>query len=212
MGKCLQRWHPFVILVVAGGLVLPAQAQAGRWVDEGMRGEEEEWTSQIYPSTLPPIHPSTENWLAQTPLVQITTVRLEATEAGLQIMLETADGELAAPITTVSGNALIAEIPNAMLALPAGDEFQQFEPADGIALVQVTGLPNNRVQVVITGAEAAPIAEVRTAATGLTLIIAPGIAQADVTDEPLRVVVTGEEGSRYVEPTVTTGTRTDTPL
>lgn len=30
--------------------------------------------------------------------------------------------------------------------------------------------------------------------------------------ESLRIVVTGEEGSRYVEPNATTGTRTDTPL
>ncbi|MBE7385514.1 MAG: TonB-dependent receptor [Leptolyngbya sp. SIO1E4] len=186
-----------------------------------MRGEEEKWMSQGYPSivrlsahaeTHPPIHPSTESWLAQTSLVQITAVRLEETEAGLQVVLETADGELALPTTTVSGNALIAEIPNAMLALPEGDEFQQFEPADGIALVQVTELPNDRVQVVITGAEAAPTAEVSTAATGLTLSLTPGIAQADAADEPLRVVVTGEEGSRYFEPTTTTGTRTDTPL
>ena len=73
-----------------------------------------------------PIPPSPQpattvtDWMAQieASLVQITGVRLEETEAGLQIILETADGELAAPTTTVSGNALIAEIPNAVLALP----------------------------------------------------------------------------------------------
>ncbi|MEM1256424.1 MAG: TonB-dependent siderophore receptor [Cyanobacteria bacterium P01_H01_bin.21] len=37
--------------------------------------------------------------------------------------------------------------------------------------------------------------------------------EADETQgESLRIVVTGEEGSRYVEPAATTGTRTDTPL
>ena len=167
-----------------------------------------------------PIPPSPQpattvtDWMAQieASLVQITGVRLEETEAGLQIILETTDGELAAPTTTVSGNALIAEIPNAVLALPQGDEFQQFEPTEGIALVQVTELPNDWVQVVITGADAAPTAEISTAAAGLTLNLTPGIAQAGESDEPLRIVVTGEEGSRYVEPTSTTGTRTDTPL
>ncbi|MEM0980068.1 MAG: TonB-dependent siderophore receptor [Cyanobacteria bacterium P01_H01_bin.58] len=149
----------------------------------------------------------------ETSQVQITGVRLEDTDTGLQIVLETANGELAAPTITVTGNALIAAIPNAVLALPEGEEFQQFEPAKGVALVQVTGLSGDRVQVVITGVEAAPTAEVSTAATGLTLSIAPGIAQADIADdEALRVVVEGEEGSRYFEPTATTGTRTDTPL
>ncbi|MEM0981118.1 MAG: TonB-dependent siderophore receptor, partial [Cyanobacteria bacterium P01_H01_bin.58] len=92
------------------------------------------------------------------------------------------------------------------------DEFQQFEPAEGIALVQITGLPNDRVQVVITGTDAAPTADVSTIAAGLTLNIARGVAQEDVEDEALRVVVTGEEGSRYFEPNTATATRTDTPL
>ncbi|NER79550.1 MAG: TonB-dependent siderophore receptor [Leptolyngbya sp. SIO1D8] len=153
-------------------------------------------------------------WVAQIEAsqVRITNIRLEETEAGLQVVLETAEGELAEPTTTVSGDALIAEISNAVLALSEGDEFQQFEPADGIALVQVTELSDDRVQVVITGTEAAPTAEFSTTAAGLTLGITPGISQAGTADAPLRVVVTGEEGSRYVEPNTSTATRTDIPL
>ena len=213
MKKSLPSWNPFVILAaVAGGLAVPAQAQESGWVDEWMRREEEEWASQSYPSTHPPIHPSTDNWFAQIPLVQITNVRLEDTETGLQVLLETASGELAEPTTTVSGNALIAEIPNAVLALPEDDEFQQFEPTEDIALVQVIALPDERVQVVITGTDAAPTAEVSIAATGLTLSLTTGMAQAGAADEALRLVVTGEEGSRYVEPNTATATRTDTSL
>ncbi|MEM1279053.1 MAG: TonB-dependent siderophore receptor [Cyanobacteria bacterium P01_H01_bin.152] len=222
MRKRLQRWNPLVILAVAGSWAVSAQAQEGGWIDEEMNREEEEWTSQSYLSTVQlsvhgkaylPIPPSTENWFAQTPLIQITEIRLETSERGLQVVLETAEGELAAPTTTVSGNALIAEIPNAVLALPEGNEFQQFEPADGIALVQVTELPGEQVQVVITGTETAPTAEFSPTAFGLTLGITPGMAQADrADDEVLRVVVTGEEGSRYVEPNTSTATRTDTPL
>ncbi|MCG8362959.1 MAG: TonB-dependent siderophore receptor, partial [Pseudanabaenales cyanobacterium] len=153
-------------------------------------------------------------WLAQIEAasVQITGVRLEQTEAGLQVVLETAEGELAPTTPTVSGNALIAEISNAVLALPERDEFQQFDPAEGIALVQVTEQLGDRVQVVVTGTDAAPTAEVNTTSTGLMLSIVPGIAQVGESDEPLRIVVTGEEGSLYVEPTAATGARTDTPL
>ncbi|MEM9807038.1 MAG: TonB-dependent siderophore receptor [Cyanobacteria bacterium P01_D01_bin.56] len=165
---------------------------------------------------LTPDQPATTvvDWIAQIEAaqVQITGVRLDPTEAGLQVVLETAGGELTTPTTTVSGNALIAEIPNAVLALPEGEDFQQFEPADDIALVQVTQLPNDRVQVAITGVEAAPTAEVSLGATGLTLSAVPAIAQAGETDDVLRVVVTGDEDEGYNPSNSSTATGTDTPL
>ena len=165
-------------------------------------------------SPSPQLATTVTEWLAQieASLVQIIGVRLEETAAGLQIILETAEGELTAPTTTVSGNALIAEIPNAVLALPEGGEFQQFEPAGGIALVQITELPDDRVQVVITGTDAAPVVELDTAATAVTLSVVPGVAQTGEGDEAIQIVVTGEEGSRYFEPNSSTATRTDTPL
>ena len=172
--------------------------------------------AEAHPSIYPTTQPATAvtEWLTQIEAsrVQITNVRVEDTETGLKVLLDTAEGELAAPTTTVSGNALIADIPNAVLALSDADEFQQFDPAEGIALVQVTELPSDRVQVVITGTDAAPTAEVSTTAVGLTLSLTPGVAQVDAPDESLRVVVTGEEGSRYFEPNTATATRTDTPL
>ncbi|MEM9808869.1 MAG: hypothetical protein AAF959_26750, partial [Cyanobacteria bacterium P01_D01_bin.56] len=54
---------------------------------------------------------STTELLAQSDLAQITNVQLIETETGLQVILETADSELATPTTNVSGDALIVEIP-----------------------------------------------------------------------------------------------------
>ncbi|MEM7061895.1 MAG: TonB-dependent receptor [Cyanobacteria bacterium P01_B01_bin.77] len=150
--------------------------------------------------------------LAQAAPTEITGVQLERGEAGLQILLDTAGGELSSPTSSVSGNALIIEVANAILAIPEGDEFIEFEPTDDIAVVQVTSLTGNRVQIAITGSEAPPEVAIDSAATGLILGVTPGIVQADTTDDPLRLVVTGEEGSEYFEPNATTGTRTDTPL
>ena len=147
--------------------------------------------------------------LAQTPLVQITDVRLEETDAGLQVVLETPDGELSTPTTTVSGDALIIEIPNAALI---GEDFEQFEPAEGIAVVQVSSRLDDQVEVVITGEDAPPTADIRTDEVGLTLSVVPGIAQVGETDEPLRIVVTGEENEGYNPSRASTATRTDTPL
>ncbi|MEM7061879.1 MAG: TonB-dependent receptor [Cyanobacteria bacterium P01_B01_bin.77] len=200
MKKSLSRLSLFTCLTVTVGQIVAAEAVLGQQQSEvGAR----------LPNS-PALNIGTD-WVAQreVSLVQITNVRLEDTETGLQVVLETLDGELATPTTTVSGNTLIAEIPNAVLAL---DEFQQFEPTDGIALVQVTELSDNRVQVVITGAEAIPTAAIGTAANELTLSITPGVVQVNESDETLRLVVTGEEGNRYVEPNTATATRTDTPL
>ncbi|PSN10332.1 TonB-dependent siderophore receptor [filamentous cyanobacterium CCT1] len=171
----------------------------------------------MHPSTPLPIHPSTpspattvDEWIAQieASLTQIIEVRVEETEAGLQIVLETAEGELETPATQTMGNALIAEIPNAVLALPDGDSFEQFSPAEGIALVSVTNEPGDRVRVAITGTDAPPVAEVT--ATGLSVTLGEAVAGAD--DDAIQVVVTGEQDEGYNPSSATTATRTDTPL
>jgi len=153
-------------------------------------------------------------WLAQSTAapVQITGVQLNATPQGLELQLETI-GELVQPATSIVGNALIVNINNATLALPDGDEFQSANPVEGIALVTVTSLPNNRVRVAITGLEAPPTAEVRTAPQGLLLSVAPGVDTAGVTEEEaIQVVVTGEQDEGYNPSNSSTATGTDTPL
>ncbi|MEM9503254.1 MAG: AMIN domain-containing protein, partial [Cyanobacteria bacterium P01_E01_bin.43] len=126
-----------------------------------------------------------EEWLAQieASLTQITGVQIEETETGLQIVLETAEGELTTPTTQIVGNALIADIPNAVLALPEGDSFEQFGPAAGIALVQVTNEPGDQVRVAITGTDAPPVGEVT--ATGLAVTLGEAVAGAE--DDAIQV-------------------------
>jgi iron complex outermembrane receptor protein len=203
---------------IANGLaVSPAAAQESERVDEWMSGRVDESLQSTDPPTHPPIHPSTpepattvEEWIAQieASLVQITGVRLEETETGLQIVLETAAGELAVPTTQTVGNALIAEIPNAVLALPDGGSFEQFGPAAGIALVIVTNEPGDRVRVAITGTDAPPVAEVT--ATGLAVTLGEAVVGAE--DEAIQVVVTGEQDEGYNPRSASTATRTETPL
>ncbi|MBE9077523.1 TonB-dependent receptor [Romeria aff. gracilis LEGE 07310] len=155
------------------------------------------------------------DWVAQIEAsqVQITGVRLEPTETGLSIVLETAAGDLPTPTTQTVGNALTADIPNAVLALPEGEMFEQFGPAEGIALVSVTSLPDGGVRVSITGTDAPPQAEVSTEAGNLVLSVVPGVATAADADEAIQVIVTGEEaGSDYFVPNASSTLRTDTPI
>jgi iron complex outermembrane receptor protein len=151
-----------------------------------------------------------EEWVAQieASLVQITDVRVEATETGLQVILETAAGELATPTTQTLGNALIADIPNATIA----EEFSQANPIEGIALVNVTSLSGDRVRVAITGTDAPPVAEVTSEAQGLAFAVRLGEAGTAAEDDAIQVVVTGEQDEGYNPRSSSVGTRTDTPL
>ncbi len=162
-------------------------------------------------------HPATsvEEWITQLEqgVVQITAVQLIPTEGGIEVRLETAEGELAVPATSVVGNALIAEIPNAVLDLPEGEPFEAFGPAEGIALVSVTELPGGSVQVSITGTDAPPEAQVGTDAGNLLLSVEPGTAGAtDADEDAIQVIVTGEQDEDYNPSSASVGTGTDTPL
>ncbi|MEM8611837.1 MAG: TonB-dependent siderophore receptor, partial [Cyanobacteria bacterium P01_H01_bin.105] len=127
------------------------------------------------------------------------------------IQLETT-GELPTPTSEVSGNALVVEFPNTVLTLPEADEFLEFEPADNIAVVQVTEVPGEQIQVVVTGTDAPPNVEISSSTAGLTLSVAPGTVQTSTTDDDaIQLLVTGES-TGYVEPNASTATRTDTPL
>ncbi|MEM8639242.1 MAG: TonB-dependent siderophore receptor [Cyanobacteria bacterium P01_G01_bin.54] len=143
---------------------------------------------------------------ADASVVQITEIRVEPTETGLQVSL-VADGVLLPPSQSVSGNALVLEFAKATLAEPLRD----FAPIEGIALVQATARSGDVVEVVFTGSDAVPVVEINANATGLVLGVTPGVAQAGTEDDAIRILVTGEEND-YTVPNVSTGTRTDTPL
>ncbi len=149
--------------------------------------------------------------IAQGTTAQITAVRLNSTADRLEVILEMSDGQVLSPATSVTGNALIADIPDAVLALPGGNEFQQANPSEGIALVSITQRGNG-VRVAITGTEAPPIADVRSAAQGLVLSVAPGTEAAETDEDAIQVVVTGEGDEGYAPRSATSATRTDTPL
>ena len=154
-----------------------------------------------------------EEWFAQS-LVQVTGVRLSPISDGLEIVLEIATGQLSLPSTSVVGNALIAEISDAVLALPDQDEFQVANPVEGITLVSVTELPGDQVRVVITGENAPPVAEVSAETQALVLSVTPrdgDDAEAAAADM-IQIVVTGEQEDGYQVDRVTTATRTETPL
>ncbi|MCP9929080.1 TonB-dependent siderophore receptor [Cyanobium sp. CH-040] len=148
--------------------------------------------------------------LAQAAM-RITGVRVETDGDGLRLMIDAA-GMLAEPSTSVVGNALVAEIPNAVLSLPDGGNFEQFGPAQGIALVSISNEAGNRVRVSITGSDGPPSVAFNSGASGLVLAITPRQDLATGDDESIRIGVTGEGDEGYAPRDSSTATRTDTAL
>jgi iron complex outermembrane recepter protein len=156
-----------------------------------------------------------KEWVAQMEAAQdetpqtITGITVDRTETGLDIILETADGELLQidPTQFVAQDAsLIARISNAVLALPEGNEFQADNPTDDIAAVTVTQVDATTVQVSVTGNDA-PLATEVTLRTGeLAYSLNPG------SEDDEEIVVTGDRPSVYRASNASSATRTDTPL
>lgn len=137
-----------------------------------------EWQAQIEAS---------EVKQAQMNVISITNIRLDRTEAGLQIILETANGVALQSVIREMGNLRIVEIPNAVLSLASGNEFRAETPLEEITSIVATQLNPNQVQIAIAGTSVAPILQVVPSQSGLQLSLIP-----DTKASEEEVVVTGE--------------------
>ncbi|MBW4471483.1 MAG: TonB-dependent siderophore receptor [Stenomitos rutilans HA7619-LM2] len=157
-----------------------------------------------------------KEWLAQsentpsTASVQVTGVKLERADTGLDITLETADSkplQVDATKFRAEGKSLIADIPNAVLVLPNAQEFSAENPTSEVATVRITQMDAATIRVSVVGTTALPKSDVTLKVAGLAYSLNP---EGETPEEEL--VVTGEGQSGYRVPDSTTATKTDTPL
>ncbi|NJM90408.1 MAG: TonB-dependent receptor [Hydrococcus sp. RU_2_2] len=98
--------------------------------------------------------------LAQSPeVITIAGVRVNPTENGIEVVLETTRGEQLQVSDRTSGKSFIAEIANAQLQLPDGKPFRIKKPAAGIVEAIVTNKDEKTIQLTITGETAVPQVE-----------------------------------------------------
>jgi iron complex outermembrane recepter protein len=197
-----------LLLTMLGGVVLPDRVVA-KSVETANR-EQIATESQFSPIERPKISPTL---LSQAAPTQITGVKLTPTDKGIDIVIETAAGTtLTIPTTSTQERATVAEIPNAVLALPDGKEFRAENPATGIANIIITQASPTTVRMSITGTEGVPTAQISTSDRGLAIAVTPsGIAQT--TEPELEINVVGLRNRRgYKLPNATTATKTDTPV
>jgi iron complex outermembrane recepter protein len=152
-----------------------------------------------------------KEWMAQVEAatVRVTRVQLNPTPAGLEIVLETQDNkplQVDATKFRAERSALIADIPNAVLALPDAPTFTANNPTTEIATVQVIQQEGSAIRVIVTGVNALPKQEVTLKTGAVAYSLNPEGEEADE-----EIIVTGEQEG-YRAPNTSVGTRTDTPL
>jgi iron complex outermembrane receptor protein len=162
--------------------------------------------------------------------VQVTGVKVNNTDQGIEIILESAKPEALQPVIKSAENNYIADVANAVLALPEGKDFSIANPVKGIVSVSVTQVDANTVRVTVTGEAGLPTAELFDSKEGLIFALAPVASTTQPpqqpeqptsetpteqptaeNNEPIELVVTGERNS-YRIPKASTGTKTDTSL
>lgn len=168
----------------------------------------------------------TPNSVPVTPVVEVTGVRVNPTQTGLDVILETDEGEQLQVSPQTKGNTYIADISNAVLRLSSGNTFRQAKPATGIAEIIVTNQNANSIRVTLIGEASVPKIELFDSDEGLIFGVTPAASstqpqpaqtQAETpsaeADEEIEVVVTGQQQEDgYLVPEASTATRTDTPL
>ena len=149
---------------------------------------------------------SAADLLAQTDqaaVAQVTGVQINQTDAGIEVILETSEDVVLQSETRIEANTFIAEIPNAVLTLPDGKEFQATNPATGIQSVMVTQGENNRLEVRVIGETVVPVVDLQSQ-------LSPTAIESE--ENEVEVLVIGDRLTSYRAPNASTATGTDTPI
>ena len=148
----------------------------------------------------------------QNGITEVTGVRLNRTEQGLEIILETLAGEQLVPLIFPEGNNLVIEILDATLV--PSDEFSEINPAPGIREVSVTEVDESSIRITITGEDQAPSAEVVPSRQNLVLSVSPeGTTATSEPDEEIEIIATGEgDDDDYYVPDSSTAIGINTPI
>ncbi|MBW4678263.1 MAG: TonB-dependent siderophore receptor [Desmonostoc geniculatum HA4340-LM1] len=168
-------------------------------------------------------------------VIPITGVKANATDKGVEVILETPLGTQLQVTNRSMGNNFITDVSGGQLRLPNGEAFtfRSEKPITGITEITVTNVDPNTVRVTVVGETALPTVELFDDNAGLVFGITtaataqqppqqpepeqptsetPQETPSAEVDEPIELVVTGEQDEGYRVPNTSVGTRTDTPL
>ncbi|WP_234017030.1 AMIN domain-containing protein [Nostoc sp. 'Lobaria pulmonaria (5183) cyanobiont'] len=214
----------FMVGVLSVLLIQPAFAEAIEQIPQVKEGKRGSVVAKI-PRLSEIDRPATniKDFLSQSSIpntqspVQVTGVRVNSTNTGIEVILETKEGEKLKPTSSNQGNTLITDISNSQLALANAKEFRSDNPVAGISAVTVTQIDANSIRVTVTGEVGVPKIELFDSDEGLIFGLTPVASTAQQpptlqspteekptqenqpekpavsTDEPIELVVTGEQ-------------------
>ncbi|MEH2112687.1 TonB-dependent siderophore receptor [Nostoc sp.] len=195
-------------------------------------------SAQMLVQTPTPTNPSNPEPRSEDQVVAITSVKANATNRGVEVILETTQGTRLQVTNRSAGNNFIADVSGGQLRLPSGEAFtfRSEKPTAVITEITVTNIDANTVRVTVVGEKALPTVELFDDDAGLVFGITsaaiatqpPQQPQTPQTqekpasetpqeqptappDQPIELVVTGEQDGYNVR-NATTATKTDTPL
>lgn len=228
-GLCNRLWLAATISILIAHQ--PAQAQ----------DRQEDLQNNIQQELEQPVGPTQR--LAQTSappptqasVIAIAGVKVNPTAKGVEVILETSQGDKLQVANKSTGNNFIVDITGGQLQLPNGDGFsyRSEKPIAGITEIIVANVNANTVRVTVVGEEKLPTVELFDDNVGLIFAVASGEVAtkppetpptedkpavetppekpAAQKDDPIELVVTGERDG-YRVPTASTATKTDTPV
>lgn len=137
--------------------------------------------------------------VAQAPAVaaptQVTGVQVRKTSQGVEVFLQTQNGERPQIFTVVRGNDLVADVINTQLRLPQGNGFRQDNPYPGITSIVVNQLDANSIRVTVTGTGSPPVGQIAGRdARGILFGFSPGNGTAAESPVPPRPPLAGLPG------------------
>jgi iron complex outermembrane receptor protein len=182
-----------------------------------------------------PTNPPNSEEKSGNQVVPITGVKANPTAKGVEVILETTQGNQLQVANRSAGNNFIADITGGQLRLPSGEAFtfRSEKPLAEITEITVTNVDANTVRLTVVGEKGLPTVELFDDNVGLVFAVAsqatatqqqstPEVEEKPASetpqekpsaqqDDPIELVVTGEQ-DEYRVPNASTATRTDTPL
>ena len=157
---------------------------------------------------------SARDLLAQNNLTHVTGVELNQSDRGLQVILETAGGQLV-PLILPEGNNLVIDILDATLVNAIANGFTEIDPVPGINKVSLTQIDDSNIRLTIAGETQAPSAEIVPGRDDLVLsVTSERNTTAEEPEGEIEVIATGQGQNEddYYVPEASSATRTDAEI
>lgn len=153
---------------------------------------------------------------SQLPVI-VAGVRIVPSQNGIEVILETKEGDKLQPGAQEEGNTVVIDIPSSQLQIQSGNTFRQINPLAGITEISVININSNTIRLKIVGKKTLPKVELFSSDEGLIFGVTSDASaptsppqakpeQSAENEEPIELVVTAtrtEEDLQNVPRTVT---------